>query len=75
LSDFDSSYSCFRSKSVTEPMPSQRGHMPPVMLKVFFSVLLPPVVVSTVMAPAPRTDGTLNENAFDDPMCGLPSRL
>jgi hypothetical protein len=31
--------------------------------------------LSTVTAPTPRTDGTLNENAFEEPMCGLPSRL
>ncbi len=27
--DWESSYSAVRSKSLTEPMPSQRGHMPP----------------------------------------------
>ena len=32
LSDLLSSYSADRSKSFTRPMPSQRGHMPPVML-------------------------------------------
>ena len=47
--------------------------MPPVLLKVRFTVL--PAPRSIVIAPAPRTDGTLNENAFDEPMCGCPSRL
>ena len=28
-----------------------------------------------VIAPAPRTDGTLKENALGEPMCGWPSRL
>ena len=32
LSDLLSSYSAVRSMSLTEPRPSQRGHMPPVML-------------------------------------------
>ena len=34
LSDLVSSYSWVRSMSVTVPRPSQRGHMPPVMLKL-----------------------------------------
>ena len=52
--------------SVTEPMPSQRGHMPPVMLKLRPSfTVLPPR--STVIAPLPRTDGTLKENAWGEP--------
>ena len=54
-------------------MPSQRGHMPPVTLKVFFTVFLEPR--STVIAPAALTDGTLKEYALGDPMCGFPSRL
>ena len=36
-------------------------------------VVLPPR--SMVTAPAPLIDATLNENAWDDPMCGLPRRL
>jgi hypothetical protein len=69
-----SSYSADRSKSVTAPRPSQRGHMPPVRLKVAFSVLvLPPL--STVIAPLALTEATLKEYACGDPMCGLPSRL
>ncbi len=59
--------------SVTEPMPSQRGHMPPLTLKTRFSVL--PAPFSTVIDPTARTDGTLNEKALDEPMCGLPRRL
>ena len=27
------------------------------------------------MAPAPLTEATLNENAWGEPICGLPSRL
>src|SRR5262245_56465106 len=68
LSDLVSSYSFVRSKSVTEPMPSQRGHMPPLIVNVRFTVL--PLPFSTEIDPAPRTDGTLNENEFDEPMCG-----
>ena len=30
---------------------------------------------STVTAPAPETEATLNENAWGEPMCGCPSRL
>jgi hypothetical protein len=74
LSDLLSSYSADRSKSVTEPMPSQRGHMPPRRVKVAFSALvLSPR--STVIAPLALTDGMLNENALDGPMWGFPSRL
>ncbi|GAP60371.1 hypothetical protein AHiyo1_38790 [Arthrobacter sp. Hiyo1] len=74
LSDLPASYSAVRSKSVTEPRPSQRGHMPPVMLKLRRSfVVVPPR--STVTAPAPEIEATLNENAWGDPMCGWPSRL
>src|ERR1700722_3092082 len=72
-SDLESSKSCVRSISETVPRPSQRGHMPPVLVKVRFTVL--PAPRSIVIAPAPRTDGTLNENAFDEPICGCPSRL
>lgn len=46
--------------------------MPPRRLKVAFSALvLPPR--STVIAPLAFTDGTLNENALGEPMCGSPS--
>ena len=74
FSDLVSSYSCERSKSVTDPMPSQRGHMPPVRLNVRFSrVVLPPF--SIVTAPAPLIVAVLKENALGGPMCGCPSRL
>ena len=60
LSDKLSSYSADRSKSVTAPIPSQRGHMPPRRLKVAFEVfVLAPR--STVIAPLAFTEGTLNE--------------
>ncbi len=56
LSDLVSSYSAVRSKSLTRPMPSQRGHMPPRRLKVAFSrLVLPPC--STVIEPLAVTDG------------------
>src|SRR5450759_3695149 len=52
LSDLLSSYIWVRSKSVTEPRPSQRGHMPPRMLKMRLSfIVLDPR--STVIASAP----------------------
>ena len=54
-------------------MPSHRGHMPPVTLKVFFTVFREPR--STVIAPLAVTEGTLKEYALGDPMCGFPSRL
>ena len=41
LSDLLSSYSWDRSMSLTVPMPSHRGHMPPVTVKVRFSTVLP----------------------------------
>src|SRR5215217_619610 len=75
LSDKLSSYSADRSKSVTEPMPSQRGHMPPRRVKVAFSVFVLPAPRSIVIAPVARTEGTLNEYALGGPMCGCPSRL
>jgi len=60
--------------SETEPRPSQRGHMPPVTLKLRRSLtVMPPR--SSVIAPAPLTDGTLKENAWGEPMWGWPSRL
>ena len=59
---------------MTEPRPSQRGHMPPMRLKLAFSVrVLSPR--STVIAPLPWTEATLKENALGEPMCGCPSRL
>ena len=57
--------------SATVPMPSHRGHIPPRTLKVFL-VFLPLAVFAT---PAPSTDGTLNENAFEVPMYGVDRRL
>lgn len=55
-------------------MPSQRGHMPPVMAKLRRSLtVFPPR--SRVTAPAPLIEATLKENAWGDPMCGWPSRL
>ena len=59
---------------MTLPMPSQRGHMPPVTLKrPRSSRSCPPR--SKVTAPAPLTDGMLNEKACGEPTCGCPSRL
>ncbi len=60
--------------SVTVPRPSQRGHMPPVMLKLRRSFTVVPAR-STVTAPAPLIEATLKENAWGEPMWGLPSRL
>ena len=51
------------------PMPSQRGHMPPVTLNVFCTVF--PAPRSTVIAPEAVTDGTLKEYALGDPMKGF----
>jgi len=75
LIDRPSSYSADRSKSVTEPMPSQREHMPPRRLKVAFLVAVFPAPRSTVIAPLARTEGTLNANTLGGPMCGRPTRL
>jgi hypothetical protein len=47
--------------------------MPPARVKVFLTVFFPPR--SIVIAPLARTEGTLKENAFGGPTCGLPSRL
>ena len=58
---------------MTEPIPSQRGHMPPVRLKERATVLRLPR--STVHPPWPLTDGVLNEYALGEPMCGRPRRL
>lgn len=59
---------------MTVPRPSQRGHMPPVMLKLRRSLTCRPAR-STVTAPAPLIEATLKENALGEPMCGVPSRL
>ena len=56
-------------------MPSQRGHMPPRSVKEAFSVFVLPSPRSTVTAPLAFTDGTLNEYAWGEPMCGSPSLL
>ena len=48
--------------------------MPPSRLKLAaFVIVLSPR--STVIPPLPLTEGTLNEYALGEPMCGLPSRL
>ena len=47
--------------------------MPPVLMNVRLTVL--PAPRSIAIAPLPRTEGTLKENAFELPMCGCPSRL
>ncbi len=60
--------------SLTEPRPSQRGHMPPVMLKLRFS-FLGLLLRSMVTEPTPEMEATLNEKAWAVPMCGLPRRL
>src|SRR5918996_845925 len=72
-SDLLSSKSWVRSISVTLPIPSQRGHMPPVRVKVCLTVL--PAPRSIVIAPLARTEGTLKANALGEPMCGCPSGL
>src|SRR4051794_804518 len=59
---------------VALPMPSQRGHMPPVTVKLRCSLTFCPAR-SVVIAPAPETDATLNENAWGEPRCGCPTRL
>jgi hypothetical protein len=59
--------------SVAVAMPSQRGHIPPATLKLRLTVA--PAPRSTLMAPAPRTDGMLMENAWGPPMRGCPIRL
>ncbi len=60
--------------SLTEPPPSHRGHMPPVMLKLRRSLIVCPARF-VVTAPAPLIEATLNEKACGEPMCGVPSRL
>ena len=61
--------------SLTDPMPSQRGHIPPVTVKERCSLFFLPSPLSIEIRPTPLTDGTLKEKAFDEPMCGLPMRL
>src|SRR5687767_647730 len=73
LSDLVSSYSWDRSKSVTDPMPSQRAHMPPAIENDRFSDFPAPFSIET--RPTPLMVGTLKEKALDEPMCGLPRRL
>ena len=60
--------------SVTVPRPSQRGHMPPMMLKLRRSFTVFPLR-SNLTAPAPLIEATLKENAWGEPTYGLPSRL
>ena len=72
--DLSASYTAVMSKSVTRPRPSQRGHMPPVTVKLRRSLVVRPAF-STVTAPAPLIDATLNEKACDEPMWGCPRRL
>src|ERR1700728_3749067 len=72
--DVESSNSWVRSRSDTVPRPSQRGHMPPMMLKLRRSFTVLPAR-SNLTAPAPLIDATLNEKALGEPMYGLPSRL
>ncbi len=57
--------------SLTTPIPSQRGHIPPVRVNSRSTCL--PVEVDA--DPVPVTDAMLNENACADPTCGSPSRL
>ena len=59
---------------MTEPRPSQRGHMPPTRLKLALLVMvLSPR--STVIPPLPCAEATLKEYAPGEPMCGCASRL
>ena len=72
--DLVASYSAVRSKSLTAPRPSHRGHMPPSTEKLRRCLASrPPFVVVT--APPPDADATLNEYACGEPMWGSPSRL
>ncbi len=47
--------------------------MPPARVKLRVTVL--PSPRSIVISPLALTEGTLNENALGEPMCGFPSRL
>ena len=60
--------------SLTSPRPSQRGHIPPVISNDRRSWTLFPFF-SRVIAPAPETEGMLNEKAWGDPTWGCPRRL
>ena len=57
--------------SDTDPMPSHRGHMPPMRSKD--TALRGPL--PTFDTPLACTLATLNENALEEPMCGTPSLL
>ena len=70
-SDFSASNSSSRSKSLTLPRPSQRGHMPPVTLNSRFS-RVPSAFLSE---PTPLAEATLNEYARGPPMLGVARRL
>ena len=59
---------------MTLPRPSQRGHMPPVMLKLRRSFTVLPARWKAT-APDPLIEATLKENALGEPMCGCPNRL
>src|SRR3954471_5029251 len=72
LSDRLSSYSAVKSKSVTEPLPSQSGHMPPWYTALGTTSRSP---VSDVIDPLAVRLGTLNEKAVGGPMLGCPSLL
>ena len=61
--------------SLTVPMPSHRGHMPPIRLNSALTARVRPSPRSTVTAPLPRTVGTLKAKALGEPRWGCPSRL
>jgi hypothetical protein len=63
LSDLLSSYSAERSMSLTDPRPSQRGHIPPVMLKLRRSLTVSPPFSRRDRA-RPLMDATLKEKAW-----------
>ncbi len=52
------------------PSPSQCGHIPPVISNDRRSLRPAPEPVAIVTAPAPETEGTLNENACGEPTWG-----
>ena len=58
---------------MTEPRPSQRGHMPPVRLKVAFTVCLGAAFDRDRAARSDR--GDVEGERLGEPMCGFPSRL
>ena len=57
--------------SDTDPMPSHRGHMPPMRSKD--TALRGPL--PTFDTPLACTLATLNEKALEEPICGSPSLL